>query len=148
MSRGSQQFDLNNFLPYCLNRAAEDVSLGFNEVYRKRYGITRSEWRVLAHLGQFGSMTASEIADRSRIHKTKISRAVAALQKRRWLFRQPDDLDRRVEHLHLTDEGSRRFHEIGQIAMDYDRALRNSLSPDEEAMLMKALRLLSHRHTE
>jgi DNA-binding MarR family transcriptional regulator len=143
MSCGVRTFDLNEFLPYCLNRAAEEVSLGFQEVYRKRYGMTRPEWRVLAHLGQFGSMTASEISARSRIHKTKVSRAVYALEKRRWLIRRPDDVDRRVEHLELTRKGAAKLREIGEAATEYDRDLRSRLSCEEGNALMAALTKLS-----
>jgi DNA-binding MarR family transcriptional regulator len=143
MSSRVRAFDLNEFLPYCLNRAAEEVSLGFQEVYRKHYGMTRPEWRVLAHLGQFGSMTASEISVRARIHKTKVSRAVYALEKRRWLVRRPDDVDRRVEHLELTHQGAAKSREIGEVAAEYDRDLRSRLSREEETVLMAALAKLS-----
>jgi DNA-binding MarR family transcriptional regulator len=145
MSNDASQFDLTRFLPYCLNRAAEEVSLGFRDIYGKTFGITRSEWRVLAHLGQFGSMTAREIADRSRIHKTKISRAVFSLETKRWLTRRPDPRDRRMEHLELTAEGRRNFRKIGQAAAEYDQQVRQMLNPEEEAVLMKALARLSGR---
>jgi hypothetical protein len=40
-------FDLQLFLPYLLNQAAEDSSLSFQRVYKDRYGMLRTEWRVL-----------------------------------------------------------------------------------------------------
>ena len=73
------EFDLKDFLPYLLNQAAEEASLGFQVLYKERYGMLRTEWRVLFHLGRYGDMTAKEICDRARTHKTKVSRAVAAL---------------------------------------------------------------------
>ena len=54
-------FALQDFLPYLLNRAAEESSLGFQKHYKNRYGMLRSEWRVLFHLGNYGQMTAKEI---------------------------------------------------------------------------------------
>jgi len=80
-------FDLIHFLPYILNQAAEASSLGFQQVYKQRYGMLRTEWRVLFHLGRYGEMTAKDICERARIHKTKISRAVKALEDRRFLVR-------------------------------------------------------------
>src|SRR5690606_8478021 len=82
---------LETFLPYRLNRLAEAVSREFYAVYRKKYGLTRPEWRLLATLGQFGTMTATAVARHSAMHKTKVSRAVTALEKRRWLAREADD---------------------------------------------------------
>ena len=47
----SDTFDLQLFLPYLLNQAAEESSLSFQRVYKDRYGMLRTEWRVLFHLG-------------------------------------------------------------------------------------------------
>ena len=73
------EFDLQDFLPYLLNQAAEVSSLEFQQVYRDRYGMLRTEWRVLFHLGLYGTMTAAQIGSRAKMHKTKISRAVQRL---------------------------------------------------------------------
>jgi len=51
---------------HLLNRAAEEVSLDFQHHYKDRYGMLRTEWRVLAHLGERGTMTARDI---SRIYQ-------------------------------------------------------------------------------
>src|ERR671919_214492 len=93
---------LKTFLPYRLNRLAEEVSNNFSRIYRDRFGITRPEWQLLATLGQYGTMTATAVGLHAAMHKTKVSRAVAALQQRHWLTRTPDDTDRRIEHLRLT----------------------------------------------
>jgi len=50
-------FDLQDFLPYLLNQAADASSLGFQKYYKDRYGMLRTEWRVLFHLGRYGAMT-------------------------------------------------------------------------------------------
>jgi len=83
-------FELQDFLPYQLNQAAEAASLSFQQIYKGRYGMLRTEWRVLFHLGLYGQMTATEIGQRSRMHKTKISRAVSALEEKRFLTRARD----------------------------------------------------------
>lgn len=133
------EFDLEAFIPYRLNRAAETVSLGFARVYRKRHGLTRPEWRVLALLGAYGSMTATEIARRSTMHKTKVSRAVAALEERRWLRREEDEIDRRLEHLELTRAGAEIHRELTGLAEDYARAFAERLGPEGLAALERGL---------
>jgi hypothetical protein len=50
--------------------------------------MLRTEWRVLFHLGRYGAMSAREISRRAGIHKTKVSRAVAALERKRFLERR------------------------------------------------------------
>jgi DNA-binding MarR family transcriptional regulator len=101
----NDSFDPQMFLPYLLNQAAEECSLDFQRHYKERYGILRTEWRVLFHLGIYGRMSAGDIGRKARMHKTKISRAVQRLADRRFLTRIPDASDRRVEQLELTRAG-------------------------------------------
>ncbi|MEP4555719.1 MarR family transcriptional regulator, partial [Tateyamaria sp.] len=68
-------FDISHFMPYLLNQAADASSVEFQRFYKERYGMLRTEWRVLFHLGRYGQLTAGEICERAHIHKTKISRA-------------------------------------------------------------------------
>ncbi len=137
-------FDLEQFLPYRLNQAAEAASLAFQDLYRKRHGMTRPEWRVLANLGQFGSMTATDISTRAKIHKTKVSRAVFSLEKRRWLKRETDEHDRRIEHLELTRKGIEIFEELGRVALEQDRKLSGRLTQKERAQLLAILGKLDY----
>ncbi|KPP82439.1 MAG: transcriptional regulator [Rhodobacteraceae bacterium HLUCCO07] len=139
----ADDFDLQNFLPYLLNQAAEESSLRFQQVYKDRYGMLRTEWRVLFHLGIYGKMTAKEIGERSKMHKTKISRAVAKLAERRFLTRQRDGADRRLEYLELTEAGRRAYRDLRQVAMEYDSALAARFSDADMATLRRMLRALA-----
>ncbi|WP_300033560.1 MarR family winged helix-turn-helix transcriptional regulator [uncultured Roseobacter sp.] len=141
--RPESTFDLQSFLPYLLTQAAERSSLEFQQVYRDRYGMLRTEWRVLFHLGLYGTMTAGGIGAAAGTHKTKISRAVHRLAERRYITRNRDGADRRVEHLDLTPRGRAVFNELRGIAADYDEALSNQLSETELKVLRTALRKLA-----
>lgn len=123
----SAPFELETFLPYRLNRAAEMISLSFSREYRQRFQMTRPEWRALAALGGVGRMTATEIGAHSHMHKTKVSRAVAALEQRRWLKRTEDEADRRVEHLELTPLGQKSYQEVTALARAYQASLEEAL---------------------
>jgi DNA-binding MarR family transcriptional regulator len=120
-------FDLQEFLPYLLNQAAEAASLGFQDIYRDSYGMTRTQWRVMANLGKFGAMTARDICRISHIEKTKVSRAVTHMERDGLLTRSPSPTDRRAEILSLTEKGQIAFADLGRRAADYDRALRKKL---------------------
>ena len=136
-------FDLQNFLPYLLNQAAEESSLAFQRIYKDRYGMLRTEWRVLFHLGLYGRLTAKDIGVRSRMHKTKISRAVQRLEEWRFLTRAPDEADRRQEYLELTGQGRAAYRDLHGVAEGYDQALSEALSTEEERILRVALRKLA-----
>jgi DNA-binding MarR family transcriptional regulator len=132
-------FDLSSFLPYMLNQAAEAASAGFQPAYRDRYGMLRAEWRVMFHLARSGAMTAGEIARRARIHKTKVSRAVRALEDKRFLTRSAAGHDRRVESLMLSRAGAEAFHAIAAVASAYDAALWSRFPPEDQAALRRCL---------
>ncbi|WP_099866790.1 MarR family winged helix-turn-helix transcriptional regulator [Pararhizobium haloflavum] len=131
--------ELDHFLPYRLSRAAEAVSRDFATLYRERYGMTRPEWRVLATVGQFGRITATAIGRHSSLHKTKVSRAVVALEKRRWISRSTDTDDRRIEHLTLTREGVACYRALVTIAKAYERRLIAALGDEQSAQLAHGL---------
>lgn len=132
-------FDLKDFTPYMLAMAAETSSAGFQQYYRSRYNMLRTEWRVLFHLGRYGKMTAKDICAHARIHKTKVSRAVAALEAKRYLSRQRKDADRRHEDLLLTKSGRQVFNELYEEARRFDARLMSEFSPEERRVLRQCL---------
>ena len=136
-------FDLTNFLPYLLNRAAEKASKDFQAVYKREYGMLRTEWRVLFHLGNYGEMTAREICKRGELHKTKVSRAVAALQVKRFLKRQRSPSDGREEILKLTPTGFSAFNHLRNHAQEYHNVLTNRFTQDEFDQFTRALKKLA-----
>ncbi|MDG4877447.1 MarR family transcriptional regulator [Mesorhizobium sp. WSM4935] len=126
---------LESFLPYRLYRLADTVSREFSRIYKERHGLTRPEWRTLSGLGERGTMTATELGEQSAMHKTKVSRAVAELERRRWLTRTPDENDRRVEHLMLTKAGLAAYREMVPLAKAFERELVARLSEEERAAI-------------
>ncbi len=137
--RRDSEFDPQDFLPYLLYQAAEALSLEFQRHYRGQYGMLRTEWRVLFHLGCYGEMTAKEICVRARLHKTKVSRAVAALQTKRFLTRRELERDRRHALLQLTALGQRAFADLSRSAHAFDSEVRAAMSPDEAETLHRCL---------
>jgi DNA-binding MarR family transcriptional regulator len=132
-------FDLTDFTPYLLNQAADATSLRFQRYYKSHYGMLRTEWRVLFHLGCYGDMTAKEICDRAGLHKTKVSRAVSALGQKRFLQRHEMAEDRRHERLAITALGKRAFDDLIKEAQRFDSELMSNLSEAEQSALRTAL---------
>ena len=138
MDRGDE-FDLTDFLPYLLNQAAEVLSLEFQNTYKGRYGMLRTEWRVLFHLGHYGPMTAKAICDRARLHKTKVSRAVAALETKRYVTRHELAEDRRHAELRITRAGQRVFDDLYQAARDFDARIKFGFDRRDAETLVRCL---------
>uniref|UniRef100_UPI0013B45002 MarR family winged helix-turn-helix transcriptional regulator n=1 Tax=Microvirga aerophila TaxID=670291 RepID=UPI0013B45002 len=68
-------------------------------------------------------------------HKTKVSRAVRALEERRWLKRRESSEDRREEILTLTALGRRVYDDIVPRAMAFEKRLLAALGPEAASLL-------------
>lgn len=132
-------FELKGFMPYLLNMAADMTSRSFEAAYKAKYGMLRTEWRVVFHLGRYGSITAKEICERSRIHKTKVSRAVHALEEKRYLTREQMADDRRHARLSLTKSGTLVFEDLIEEARAFDEDLLSGFSEAERAQMRQFL---------
>jgi DNA-binding MarR family transcriptional regulator len=145
MSIRAKPLDLERFLPYRLDILAESVSRGLSQIYKDKYGLGVPEWRVLAHLGQYAPITAKAIGAHSRMHKTKVSRAVAALEELGLLARSDSDEDRREELLSLTGKGKAAYDDLAPKAADFARHLLDDLSATERRVLEHAIDRLLKR---
>lgn len=141
---------LETFLPYRLNRIASAVSLEFRTVYGPHHDLTIPEWRVLATLGQFDEMGARAIGTHSAMHKTKVSRAVRALEIRRWLIRRSSEHDRREEILSLTPAGRRAYDDIVPRAVAFEKRILDAMGMQagDVLRLLKCLEDASHDRPE
>jgi DNA-binding MarR family transcriptional regulator len=132
---------LESFLPYRLNRISAAVSQEFRSVYGPHHDLTIPEWRVLATLGQFDEISAKAIGAHSSMHKTKVSRAVRALEERRWLKRRESEEDRREEILVLTALGRKAYMEIIPQAVAFEKRMVSALGPETPCLLSALDRL-------
>lgn len=139
---------LDAFLPYRLAMLAEQVSQSLSRLYSERYGITNPEWRVLAALGEHGTMTSTEIGRNSRMHKTKVSRAVSELEKKSLITRKTSRDDMRVAHLTLTAKGEDTYRKLVPLALQFGDRLAGGLSEEETAVLERVLTSLMERSDE
>ena len=139
---------LEQFLPYQLNVVASLVSQALSRVYARRYGIGVPEWRVLVTLGQYGVMTAKTIGAHTHMHKTKVSRAVALMEKRRLLVRRANREDMREAFLSLTAAGRTMYEEVAPHALDFARRLTEILTPGDREAFYRAVQQLTERSTQ
>jgi len=139
---------LDDFLPYRLNVCSNLVSSALSRIYAERYRIGVPEWRVLVTLGQFGMMTAKAIGAHSCMHKTKVSRAVAQLEKRKLIGRRSNRADMREAFLSLTPAGREMYDELAPIATRFADRLLDSIDAADRDALHRALKKLTERSGE
>ena len=139
---------LEEFLPYRLNVLASLVSQALSRIYVERYGLGVPEWRVLVTLGQYGVMTGKAIGAHTHMHKTKVSRAVALLEKRKLLARRSNRADKRESFLSLTGSGRAMYEELAPHALDFARRLTDILTPSDREAFDRAVTELTARSAQ
>src|ERR1700722_14458322 len=109
---------LGDFVPFRLNRLAAEGSEHLAEIYRARFGLDIPECRVMATVGPERGCTAQHIARSTRMHKTRVSRAIAHLEERGLMTRVTSSADRREMELRLTKAGWKLYTELVPLALE------------------------------
>lgn len=137
------QFELENFLPYRLSLLTNTISQGMARSYGIVHDISVTEWRVLAVLGRFSGLTASEVAERTAMDKVAISRAVKGLEEKGLLERRTDEADRRRQNLVITrGAGQAVLREVIPMAQRYESELVGALDRNELSQLLRLMNKL------
>ncbi len=139
---------LDDFLPYRLNVIASLTSQALSRIYADRYKFGVPEWRILVTLGEFGAMTGKAIGNHSHMHKTKVSRAVALMERRKLVARRANRDDLRESILSLTPAGQAIYDDLAPSALDFARQLLGAVEPEDRPALDRALRRIAERSAE
>ena len=94
-NRAPVHLELEKFTPYRLSVLTNRVSQAIARDYEARFGLSVSEWRVMAVLGRFGPASATEICERTAMDKVSVSRATKSLDTRDMISGKTDAQDRR-----------------------------------------------------
>jgi len=139
---------LDQFLPYQLQVVSTLMSQALSRVYARRYHLGIPEWRVLVALGQFGWMNGKAICAHTHMHKTKVSRAVAMLERRKLISRRTNRSDMRESLVSLTPPGRAIYEELAPHAIAFSRRLTESLTPADRDAFHRALKQLTDRSAQ
>lgn len=128
-------FVLDGFLPYRVAVLAGRLSREFSRVYQERFGLSRAEWRVMAHLSQEAEVSVREIHARVDMDKSKVSRAASRLEEAGIITKRISEHDRRLVVLALTETGAAMMSELAEAAATYHARLIARLGPGASAFL-------------
>jgi len=137
--------DLDRFLPYRLSVLTNLVSGTIADAYRRRFGLSIPEWRVLAVLARHPGLSAADVAERTRMDAVAVSRAVARLLAAGRLQRSRARDDRRRSVLSVSATGRAVYREVAPLALGYEEQLLEALSPAAQDALDAAVAALTAR---
>jgi|SRR5215469_9644195 len=135
--------NLESFVPYRLSVLTNRVSNAIARQYSERFGLSISEWRVMAVLGGTSGLSAREVAQATEMDKVQVSRAVAGLMRAKRVQRQTDGNDGRVTRLSLSTKGRAIYDEIVPLALGLEARFLAALSTDERVSFDRLLAKLA-----
>ncbi|WP_328535991.1 MarR family winged helix-turn-helix transcriptional regulator [Streptomyces sp. NBC_00344] len=116
-----------------LLQQAADAPLG-------REGLSRPEFDVLGTLRRVDrELTPGRIARETFASGAAVTKRVRQLEERGLITRRPDDRDRRVTHLSLTDEGRTLIDRLLPDQLAYEAALLEGIDPQSREELSASL---------
>ena len=136
---------LADFLPYLLSVSSNAVSGRIADEYHARFGLKIPEWRVMAVLGDAGTLTQRQLVGATLMDKVAVNRACKALEDRGLAQRSPNSRDGRSHHLELTDSGRAMHGQIMPLALEMEERLFAPLDEGERRQFKALLaRIRSH----
>ncbi|MCC4264646.1 MarR family transcriptional regulator [Oceanimonas baumannii] len=139
------ELELERFLPYKLMQVAERVGAELAVFYRKEFGITRPEWRLMAVMGDGRALIARELADMTCMDKVKVSRALQGLEDKKLIKRTPNPRDQRAARIVLTTEGKELHRRMVPRVLAWEASLAEGLTGGDTRQLLSSLNQLLAR---
>ncbi|MGW1200070.1 MarR family winged helix-turn-helix transcriptional regulator [Streptomyces sp. NPDC002536] len=103
-------------------------------------GLTRAEFDILGTLRRTGrELTPGQIARETFASGAAVTKRLRILEDRALVARRPDDRDRRVAHLSLTDEGRELIDRLIPHQLGYEQALLEGLGTGRQTELAETL---------
>lgn len=134
-----QPMSLSRFLPYQLSIASNAVSGRIALEYRQRFGLSIPEWRVMAILGDAGTLTQRDLTRKTLMDKVAVNRACKVLEERELAVRTPNEQDGRSHLLALTADGKAMHDEIMPLAREMEQRMFEGFSKEEVAQFRDML---------
>ncbi|MEN3951503.1 MarR family transcriptional regulator [Iodidimonas sp. SYSU 1G8] len=146
VSTGSDEisaFNLNEYVPFLINRGATRVAADFGSGL-KPHGINITVWRIIASLNQHESQRIGELSDFTGIEMWTVSRVVTRLEQDGYVTRHRGDQDARGVIVSLTETGRALVDTLIPEAQRYESLILEGFSEDETKCLRALLDRLFH----
>jgi DNA-binding MarR family transcriptional regulator len=107
------------------------------------YGISISQCHILDTLAADGDLTMQQLAKRMFKSVSTMTRVVGQLVRRGYVKRRQDPEDRRVVHISITPQGKAIVAAINRDLIETQKAILQSIPPDQWAGAFKVLEALA-----
>ncbi len=143
LRNSAKALDLDNYAVAYLTWIANKISSSASAIYRKRFGVGVTDWRIMALLAVEPWIPAGRISEVIGFDRAVISRSLAFMQERGLVETRFQDNNFRRQFIALTKEGVDLHDRIVDVARKREEFLLAELNEQERRA---AIRLLAKIH--
>ena len=114
---------------------------------REQFGLSDTEWRVMAQLGASAPLSLNGLADLLMQDRGQLSRAVKGMVERGLVSRRRKPGGPEIE-LDLTDEGNALYARMVEKALEGDAVLTEGIAPEDVATAKRVMAAMIARAEE
>jgi DNA-binding MarR family transcriptional regulator len=137
-----RQFENEEFLLFRLSSVSRRVASACADVYLAEFGLSIAEWRLMAQIGRFGSISAKDVAEKIPMDRVAISRAAAKCLDEGLIQEKSSSTDRRSKVLSFTPKGRGLYKRVIPRACHLANLIESGLTKSEAKMLKTLLEKL------
>jgi DNA-binding MarR family transcriptional regulator len=108
----------------------------------ERFQLPDAELRCLGLFGEDRYLTAKSIAHRMNVVKSRVSKIIDGLIKKKLIHRISDPEDSRIKLLSLTPQGQKKVNEINMFMADVYGQVLAQMAPDQRQAMLTNLDIL------
>jgi DNA-binding MarR family transcriptional regulator len=133
---------LRDFFPYRLAITSAAFSRLLVDVYHRRFGLGRDEWRLLYILANVEVETSLDLGRSTSLDKVQVSRAAERLITKGLIQRNTSDKDRRLWLYACTPDGRAMFNKVRSVVEERSEAVLGAMSAQDRKALDRGLSAL------
>lgn len=133
---------LQDFFPYRLAVTSAAFSRLLVDVYQRRFGLGRDEWRLLYLLAHVEAETSLDLGRNTSLDKVQVSRAADRLLRKGLIQRATSSIDRRLWLYSCTAKGREMFDQVRKLVELRSDAVLQRMTAEDRAALDRGLTAL------
>lgn len=131
--------DILNTPGFLVNRLAHEMTVAL-ERRLKKYDVTVSQWKVLLAIQQGEGRSQVELQEMLGLEGATMTGLLQRMERGGLVRRKPDQVDKRVLHVYLTERGRLLEASIPPLLEEVNEVACRGFSSDEQTFFLRLLK--------
>ncbi|TYA69973.1 MarR family winged helix-turn-helix transcriptional regulator [Seonamhaeicola marinus] len=145
MKKEENPIDFESSLGPWLGKTVKMVEYHMQELFKKNgLDLTKEQMVVLKKLHEKNGMSQNELARLTFRDKSSLARLLSKMEKKMYIFRTPDETDKRVNQVFLTPKGIEMMQRARPIIKNMIQNMEQGVSLSEKQLIIQTLKKVQH----